>query len=86
MDIPNWWNLDLALAKIIAQELRVFVDNTMSHPHGTTHDEWKAKLADIAIRLEDYTSGKFSDNEEAITLRAQAALRDFADVFPYLWD
>lgn len=76
------------LAKQISQELRVFMENTATHPHGMTMNEWCSKLEDIATRLEEYADNKFSslDNEQNLTIRAQSALRSLADVFPYLWD
>lgn len=89
MPDPIWWNLDLHLAEFIASSLRTFIASYHGAPSQCTKEQWDKKLESIASRLEAYVSYKFNPNlelERLSTEQAKEALREFADIFPYLWD
>jgi intein-encoded DNA endonuclease-like protein len=83
---PAWWNLDMYLADVIAHNLRDYARNSSTFPSNYSQQEWKSKLNSIAERLEIYYIRRFQENEEQRTNDAKAALRELADIFPYLWD
>ncbi len=86
---PAWWNLDMYFADIISNNLRDYIRNSQSHPGDTTLAEWKAKLDNIAARLEAYTH-KFDAPSHAAEAKlvkdAQDAMHEVAEIFPSLWD
>lgn len=85
--IPDWWNLDLYLAEHISTKLREFLANSQGHPSEFTEYEWDAKLSSIADRLEEYNKNKFNvGNTIELMENAKSAMRELADIFPYLWD
>lgn len=86
---PNWLNLDLFLAEIIAANLRDYIKNSAGAPGEYTEEQWNTKLNGIATKLEAYLN-RFDieqpDKETFIVQQAKEAMHDLADIFPALWD
>jgi hypothetical protein len=89
MSIPEIWNLDISLAKHIADRLRAFSIESRGYPDTYTPEGWKEKIQSIVIRLERYSERLDMPSQELeneVVKAGQEALRDFADIFPALWD
>jgi len=83
------WNLDVYLARVIAESIKYLEKHTISYPNGMTFKQWKKILNQISkdIRIKEIDEEFYTlKNQRKAYKKQQEALKLFVTYFNTLWD